>query len=158
MHSNKYLRTIALYKIAKGFALVFIGVTLLSLDARDAWYQAVIEWLDEELMLPHGKVFHWLLAKIELFLLGDAVRSTGLLALIYAVVLWIEGVGVYLGKRWAEWFMVIATASLIPMEIYHFLHKPTIIKSLVILANSAIVWYLWRTLHQKAQSEAKETA
>ncbi|MFY8001570.1 MAG: DUF2127 domain-containing protein, partial [Candidatus Kapaibacteriota bacterium] len=142
MHSNKYLRTIALYKIAKGFALVFIGVTLLSLDARDAWYQAVIEWLDEELMLPHGKVFHWLLAKIELFLLGDAVRSTGLLALIYAVVLWIEGVGVYLGKRWAEWFMVIATASLIPMEIYHFLHKPTIIKSLVIAANSAIVWYL----------------
>lgn len=155
MHSNKYLRTIALYKIAKGFALVFIGITLVFLDSRDSWYQAVIEWLDDELMLPHGKIFYWLLARIETFLLGDAVQSTGILALVYAVVLWIEGVGVYMGQRWAEWFMVIATASLIPLEIYHLCHKPTLVKCIVIAANSAIVWYLWRTLHKK---KAQETA
>lgn len=153
MHSNKYLRTIALYKIAKGCALIFIGVSLLFVDSRDSWYQAVIEWLDDELMLPHGKVFHWLLSKVEAFLLGDTVRSTGVLALIYSVVLWIEGVGVYLGQRWAEWFMVVATASLIPLEIYHLVHKPTIVKVMVILANSAIVWYLWRTLHKKTDDE-----
>lgn len=153
MHSNKYLRTIALYKIAKGCALIFIGVSLLFVDSRDSWYQAVIEWLDDELMLPHGKVFHWLLSKVEAFLLGDTVRSTGVLALIYSLVLWIEGVGVYLGQRWAEWFMVVATASLIPLEIYHLVHKPTIVKVMVILANSAIVWYLWRTLHKKTDDE-----
>ena len=153
MHSNKYLRTIALYKIAKGCALIFIGVSLLFVDSRDAWYQAVIEWLDDELMLPHGKVFHWLLSKVETFLLGDTVRSTGVLALIYSVVLWIEGVGVYFGQRWAEWFMVVATASLIPLEIYHLVHKPTIVKVMVILANSAIVLYLWRTLHKKTEEE-----
>ncbi|MCU0424730.1 MAG: DUF2127 domain-containing protein [Candidatus Kapabacteria bacterium] len=153
MHSNKYLRTIALYKIAKGFALLFIGISLVFLDTRDTWYQLAIEWLDEELMLPHGKLVHWLLSKIETFLLGDAVRSTGVLSLIYTVVLWIEGVGVYMGQRWAEWFMVVATAALIPLEIYHFTHKPTIVKFCVILANSAIVWYLWRTLHKKEAAE-----
>ncbi len=160
MHSNKYLRTIALYKIAKGCALIFIGASLFFLDVRDTWYQAVIEWLDDELMLPQGKIFYWLLSRVETFLLGDTVRSTGILALIYAVVLWVEGVGVYLGQRWAEWFMVVATASLIPLEIYHLVHKPTIVKVIVILANSAIVWYLWRTLHKKTAEEkgTQETA
>lgn len=149
MHSNRYLRTIALYKIAKGFGLLFIGAALVFLDVRDTWMTAAIEWMDEELMLPHGKIYTFLLTKLEEFLVSDSVKSTGILALIYAVVLWIEGVGVYLGKRWAEWFMVLATASLIPLEIYHFTHKPSIVKFLIICANSAIVWYLWRTLRKK---------
>jgi uncharacterized membrane protein (DUF2068 family) len=93
------------------------------------------------------------LHKLQEFLFSDSVKSTGILALIYAVVLWIEGVGVYLGKRWAEWFMVFATASLIPLEIYHFVHKPSLVKALVICANAAIVWYLWRTLHKKVDME-----
>jgi uncharacterized membrane protein (DUF2068 family) len=149
MHSNRYLRTIALYKIAKGFALVFIGASLVFLDIREAWMDALIHWMNDELMLPHGKIYTFLLHKLQEFLFSDSVKTTGILALVYAVVLWIEGVGVYLGQRWAEWFMVFATASLIPLEIYHFVHKPSIVKALVICANTAIVWYLWRTLHKK---------
>jgi hypothetical protein len=52
MHSNRYLRTIALYKIVKGFALLFIGVSLVFLDIREAWMDALIHWMNDELMLP----------------------------------------------------------------------------------------------------------
>lgn len=158
-NSNRYLRTIALYKIVKGFGLLFIGASLVFLDIRHAWMDRIIDWMNDEFMLPHGKIFMFLLHKLQEFLSGDSVKSTGILALVYAVVLWIEGVGVYLEKRWAEWFMVIATASLIPLEIYHFVHKPSIVKFLVICANSGIVWYLWRTLQHKTKYEqAKEAA
>jgi uncharacterized membrane protein (DUF2068 family) len=155
-NSNRYLRTIALYKIVKGFGLLFIGASLVFLDIRHAWMDRIIDWMNDEFMLPHGKIFMFLLHKLQEFLSGDSVKSTGILALVYAVVLWIEGVGVYLEKRWAEWFMVIATASLIPLEIYHFVHKPSIVKFLVICANSGIVWYLWRTLQHKTKYELEK--
>jgi uncharacterized membrane protein (DUF2068 family) len=149
-HSNRALRTIALYKIAKGVALLFIGISLVFFTVREAWHDAVLAWLADELVIPHGVVYRYVLQKVQIFLSSSTVKSTGILALVYAVVLWIEGVGVYQGKRWAEWFMVIATASLIPLEIYHFVHKPTIIKAGVILANTAIVAYLWWTLRKNA--------
>jgi uncharacterized membrane protein (DUF2068 family) len=156
MHSNRYLRTIALYKIVKGFGLLFIGASLVFLDIREAWMDALIHWMNDELMLPHGKIYTFVLHKLQEFLFSDSVKTTGILALVYAVVLWIEGVGVYLAQRWAEWFMVIATASLIPLEIYHFVHKPSIIKILVICANTTIVWYLWWTLHKSRRLEFKQ--
>jgi uncharacterized membrane protein (DUF2068 family) len=154
---NRYLRTIALYKIAKGVALLFIGISLVFFSVRTVLHDAVLGWLNDELLLPHGVIFQYLLHKLQTFLASDTVKSTGILALIYAVVLWIEGVGVYLGKRWAEWFMVLATASLIPLEIYHFVHKPTIVKIIVVAANTAIVAYLWWILRRNSHSHSPTT-
>ncbi|TAE21164.1 MAG: DUF2127 domain-containing protein [Candidatus Kapaibacterium sp.] len=157
MHKNPYLRTIAIYKIIKGFGLLFIGVSLVFLESRELWMDALIQWMNDELMLPHGKIYTFLLHKLQEFLSSDSVKSTGILALVYAVVLWIEGVGVYFEQRWAEWFMVVATASLIPLEVYHLIHKPSIVKVLVVCANTAIVVYLWRMLRKKEEAEQVKT-
>ena len=37
----------------------------------------------------------------------------------------VEGVGLWLLKRWAEWLTVIITSSLVPIEIYEIHRHPT---------------------------------
>jgi hypothetical protein len=54
----------------------------------------------------------------------------------------IEGIGLWMRKRWAEWLTVIITASLIPVEIYEFALRPNPGKAAVVIANAAIVAYL----------------
>ena len=61
---------------------------------------------------------------------------------IYAGLFLTEGIGLWLQKRWAEWFTVIITSSLVPVEIYEIFHHPTVIKVIVLLINVAVVAYL----------------
>ena len=67
-----------------------------------------------------------------------------LVALGYAVLFGIEGVGLWLGKHWAEWFTVIATGSLIPLELYETLYHFGWIKLATLVGNVAIIVYLVR--------------
>jgi uncharacterized membrane protein (DUF2068 family) len=53
-----------------------------------------------------------------------------------------EGIGLWLMKRWAEWFTIIITSSLIPVEIYELYRHPTAVKILVLAINVAVVLYL----------------
>jgi uncharacterized membrane protein (DUF2068 family) len=59
---------------------------------------------------------HFLLHKLQDVLAGGQLRATGFLALFYCAVLFTEGIGVYMQKRWAELLMIFATAALIPLE------------------------------------------
>ena len=55
-----------------------------------------------------------------------------------------EGVSLYLRKPWARWFTIIATSSLIPVELYEVAREIHPIRVLVLLANLAIVVCLFR--------------
>ena len=78
--------------------------------------------------------------------------AVGLVALGYAVLFGIEGVGLLMGKYWAEWFTVIATASLIPIELYETLHRFGWLKLAALVGNVAIVVYLVRVALQTRES------
>jgi uncharacterized membrane protein (DUF2068 family) len=66
-----------------------------------------------------------------------------LLTLTYAAVFAVEGVGLWMQRRWAEWLTTIITASLIPLELWELIDNPSIGACLVILANMLIVGYLY---------------
>jgi uncharacterized membrane protein (DUF2068 family) len=61
---------------------------------------------------------------------------------VYAGLFLTEGVGLWLVKRWAEWFSVIITTSLVPVEIYEIHRHPSAMKCLVLILNIAVVGYL----------------
>jgi len=42
-----------------------------------------------------------------------------------------EGVGLALRKRWAEYLTIIATSSLIPLEVYELIQHFSVMKILV---------------------------
>lgn len=145
---KNYLKAIALWKIGKSVLLIAIGLSMVFLDRKNEVLNSLIDWANDEFMLPHSKIYVWLLSKFQTALSETHFRTSGYIALIYALVLAVEGVGVFYGKHWAEWLMVIGTASLIPLEIYHLIHKPSIIKIVIIIVNLLIVWYLWKVLQQ----------
>ncbi len=72
-------------------------------------------------------------------------------AMMYALLFAVEAVGLWRGKRWAEWLTVIATSSLVPIEIYEVVHRPGVIKALVILVNLIVVWILIRALRREPE-------
>jgi uncharacterized membrane protein (DUF2068 family) len=60
---------------------------------------------------------------------------------VYAGLLLTEGTGLSLRKRWAEYFTIITTAGLIPLEAYE-IHRHVTAITVVLLINVAIVIYL----------------
>ena len=142
----RYLKLIALFKIAKGALLLVLGVSLVFLNARTRWIDALSNWTADEILLEHSKAVAYLLHKLQAMLAGGTLRATGFLALFYAAVLFTEGIGVYMQQRWAELLMVFATATLIPIEVRHLWHRPGLVGALILLANCFIVWFLYSVL------------
>jgi uncharacterized membrane protein (DUF2068 family) len=145
----RYLKIIALFKIAKGVLLLLLGASLLFLNARVVWMDAISDWVADEILLEHSKAIRFLLNRLQEVLAGGgALRATAFLALFYCGVLFTEGIGVYLQKRWAELLMICATAALVPLEIRHIWHRPGLVGFLILLANCFIVWFLWLVLRR----------
>jgi uncharacterized membrane protein (DUF2068 family) len=153
----RYLKLIAIFKIVKGVLLLAIGFSLLVLNSRSRWLDAVSDWADEEVLLVHSRILLYLLNKLQAVLSDGQLRLPGLLALFYAAILFTEGIGVYLQKRWAEFLMVFATATLIPFEVRHICHRPSITGFVVLAVNCFIVWFLYRVL-KRGKHEAAPAA
>ena len=60
----------------------------------------------------------------------------------YAVLEFVEGTGLWLLKRWGEYFAAVATSVFIPYEIYDLTAKVTVLRVLAFLVNVALVVYL----------------
>ena len=155
----RYLKLIALFKILKGVLLLALGFSLLFLDYRPAWLDQISDWADDQLLLHHSKVVTFLLNKLQAALSGGALRATGILSLFYCAVLFTEGIGVYMQKRWAEFLMIFATGTLIPLEIRHtwhrlMRHEPFIGPLVLLLANAFIVWFLYMVLRRDKKAPA----
>ncbi|MFL6136221.1 MAG: DUF2127 domain-containing protein [Frankiaceae bacterium] len=62
--------------------------------------------------------------------------------LLYGVLEGVEGVGLWLAKRWAEYLTVIATAAFLPIEVHELLKTVTVTKVAAFVINLAAVAYL----------------
>src|SRR2546422_7852257 len=150
---HRYLKLIALFKIAKGVLLLVLGVSLVFLNARTRWMDALSNWTADEILMEHSKAVHYLLNNLQAVLAGGVLRATGLLALFYTAVLFTEGIGVYMQQRWAELLMIFATAALIPLEVRHIWHHPSLAAVLILAVNCFIVWFLYSVLKRDKHKE-----
>jgi uncharacterized membrane protein (DUF2068 family) len=134
------LRTIALYKLVK--VLLLLAVAYGELRLRDASLAAkLLSWAQAQ---PYGLEHRIVTQLLEWFsgLSVSRIHALRMVTLAYAAVFAVEGVGLWMQKRWAEWLTVIITASLIPLEVWEIFFRPTIGKVLILLANVAVVAYL----------------
>ena len=60
----------------------------------------------------------------------------------YAAIEVIEGVGLWLVKRWGEYFAMIVTSLGLPYEIYDLTNKVTVLRLVAFVINLALVLYL----------------
>jgi GTP-binding protein len=62
------------------------------------------------------------------------------MAMAYAVVRFIEGSRLWVGKRWASWVGVIGGAAYVPLEIHELVRLPSISKCGVLLFNLVVAY------------------
>jgi len=134
------LRTIALYKIVK--VVLLLAVAYGELRLRDASLAAkLLSWAQAR---PYGLEHRIVTQLLEWFsgLSVPRINALRIVTLAYAAVFAVEGVGLWMQKRWAEWLTTIITASLIPLEAWELIFRPTIGKALILITNIAVVAYL----------------
>jgi uncharacterized membrane protein (DUF2068 family) len=62
--------------------------------------------------------------------------------IFFAAVEAVEGLGLALHKRWAEYLTVLATGALIPVEVAEIVRRPTLLRVGALVLNLAIVGWL----------------
>ncbi len=73
------------------------------------------------------------------------LKALGVGTFFYAALEGLEGVGLLLCRRWAEYLTVVATGLLVPLEVYEIARKPHAVRIAVLLVNLGILAYLiWR--------------
>lgn len=149
--SDTILRSIAIFKFVEALALLLAGLAALKyLDPN------VVQWVDdwtetlplrvEQHVARH--LFGWLSG------LGhDRMKELGLGAFLLSFINSVEGVGLWLRQRWAEWLAVIATSLFIPLEILELAKSISGPKALVLVLNLFVVGYLiWRIRRDSHES------
>ncbi len=143
---------IILRLIAVNRALHFVGLALLSLaillfsanraDLRDTVYKVIADLQGG--VVSDGRHETGLLHEVDrLFSLQSArLHLFAVIALVYAVIEGVEAVGLWYGRRWAEYLTLVVTASLLPVEVYELAHHATPFKALALVVNVAVVAYL----------------
>lgn len=143
------LRTIAVYKLVK--VLLLLAIAYGEVRLSDASLIAkLVSWASAR---PFGLEHKVVTQLLEWFsgLSASRVHALRMVTLAYAAVFAVEGVGLWMQKRWAEWLTTIITASLIPLEVWELIDSPTAGKAIVLIANAAIVAYLVWHVRGKAR-------
>jgi uncharacterized membrane protein (DUF2068 family) len=71
----------------------------------------------------------------SLYMIGAAIAA-------YAVLEGVEAIGLWLGKRWAEYLTFVATVVFVPYEVYELTKSVTWLKVVALVINVAIAVYL----------------
>jgi uncharacterized membrane protein (DUF2068 family) len=154
--SDRLLPWIAAERTARGLLLVGVGVYLLSQSAASlsstAVHLARLVELD-----PHRPFIRHLIARLG-SLSRHQLTLFGVGAILYGLLELVEGVGLFMRKRWAEWLTVIATSLLIPFEIYELVSHPSWLKSAGLVVNVLIVLYLIKVVRERNRSRSAHAA
>ncbi len=78
------------------------------------------------------------------------IRELGLVALGYAALYTVEGVGLWRERRWAEYLTVVATASFIPFEVIALAGGVTGPKAFAFTVNMLVCAYLVWVLQRRS--------
>jgi uncharacterized membrane protein (DUF2068 family) len=150
LHDRIVLRLIACDRIIHFLVLGLLGVAVLLFTSdrtnlRSAFYRVMAALQGGVGGGPvqttgHVGIIHDL---DKLFTLqAGTLHLAGAALIAYALLEGAEAVGLWLGKRWAEYLTFISTAVLLPFEVYELHTTVTPTKLIGFLINLAVVVYL----------------
>ena len=142
------LRVVGSMKLASGLLLGAAGIGIFRLMNED-WGEA-LEHLVVRLHLdPDDRIVHGTLARLA-GLDREHLEVIGVGTFFYALLHLVEGTGLVLRRRWAEYLTVVATGSLLPLEFYEVARKFSVLRAGVLAINLAIVAYVIARLRRRS--------
>ena len=144
------LRLIGAFRLAKGLLILAVALGVLRLVHGDA-ADTLERWATQLHVDPEGRhvgrAVHTVLSLDDRHL---EALSAGML--VYAGLFVVEGVGLLLRRRWAEYLTVVATGALVPLELYEIARRLTWTRLTVLVVNIVIVWYQLIRLRDRSQT------
>ena len=131
---------IAVYKFIKAAAFLLVAFGALHFLHRDL-AATVAHWVDLLRIDPHNHYLLWFMEKITK-VDETRLRELSVGTFFYSALFFTEGTGLALRKRWAEYLTIISTSSLLPLEIFELVKRPSIAKLVLLGVNLAVVAYL----------------
>ena len=134
------LRGIAVFEAFKGLLALLIGIWVLTLMHKDM-EEVAARILDALHINPEGHFSHRIMRFAErltdrnlwIFVFG---------ILVYTTIRFIEAVGLWLEKEWAEWFALLSSSMYVPWEVYELARHQSWMRWVVFGVNLLIVLYL----------------
>jgi uncharacterized membrane protein (DUF2068 family) len=148
------LLLIGLFKLAKALLSIALGVGALKLLHHDVT-RVVLHIADTLKIDPENHLIGLLIIKAHL-IGATQLRRFSVITFSYAALCLVEGTGLLLEKRWAEYFTVTLTALALPLEFFELCKEFTPPRIALLLVNLAVlaylVWLLRRQLRRETAS------
>jgi len=149
LRSAFILRLLAIERFLRGGLILLLGIAVLQFKSSQVSLRDVFDrdlaaakpllnqlgWNASDSGLVHA-------TERALNARGSTLDAVAAFLVFYGVLQLIEGTGLWLLKRWGEYFAVVATSLFLPLEIYELTEKVTVLRVGALLLNVAAVVYL----------------
>jgi uncharacterized membrane protein (DUF2068 family) len=151
LRDRRIMRLLAVERVLRGLGLLVLAVlVLLFRNSRESLHQSFAR--DLPLLRPLADQIGWNVDSSKVVSGIDRAFSLSPTTLIwiavglmaYAAIQFVEGVGLWLMRRWGEYFAVVATSVFLPVEVYELTERVTVLRVAVFVVNvAAVVWLVW---------------
>ncbi len=138
--SDTGLTIIGIGKLIKVVTLVTVGIAALVAVNHDP--PKMLEHVANFMGVDHNSRH---LQRLVSGLAGVSPKKLGAIgfgSFVYAALFAVEGIGLLMKKRWAEYLTVVITTSFIPLEIYELVRHFSAAKVIALGLNVIVVVYL----------------
>jgi uncharacterized membrane protein (DUF2068 family) len=144
------IRLISLFEGTKGLLVLLVGFGLFAFIHRDL--HSVAEEIVRTFHLNPARHYPSIFIDTFSHLSSGQLWIMAFSALLYAAVRFIEAVGLWMQRQWAEWFGLLTGGIYIPVELLEIMRKVTPVRIAVFLVNVVIVGYLAFIIYRSKQN------
>jgi uncharacterized membrane protein (DUF2068 family) len=153
-HHNRGLVLIAFFKWISALLLAAVAVGLLKLLHQDVG-EVAENFIRSLRVDPDNKFLSLILAKLS-GIDDPKLQALSGVSFGYCALFIVEGTGLYFEKRWAEFLTIIATASLLPVEVYQLAVKVDALKISILIVNIIILLFLVITVLKNGSTKRSQ--
>ena len=140
---------IGTYKLVQGLLLAVVATGMLKSINGDL-QTTLLEWVKALHFDADNRYVASLLRKVDL-IDERQLKHLGGFTFAYGTIFMVEGVGLILKQRWAEYLTLIITLSFVPIEVMEIVKHCTAAKVTLLVVNLAIAVYLVVMLRRKPE-------
>jgi uncharacterized membrane protein (DUF2068 family) len=143
---------VAAFKLLHAVLLLALALGVHHLLRKDV-AETVRRWAMALRADPHDRIVETIVGHVG-GLSQKRMEAIALALFVYAAMFLVEGIGLLLRRRWAEWMTVATTALLLPLETHEVMRRPGPVRIAVLVANVLIVVYLIVRLRRRRSNRA----
>jgi uncharacterized membrane protein (DUF2068 family) len=151
---DRWLIAIGALKMVEALLCILLGIGAIKLLHKDL-VDVATRFITALRLDPEGRFVNLILDQVAL-ISPDRLKMISVGIFFYAGLHTLEGTGLVLRKKWAEYVTLILTASFLPWEFFEIIHRFTWIKIVLTLINVLVVLFLVFYVQMRARTHEDE--